>query len=371
MRNLRFFVIAASAASLFAIHTATAETVKIGIVKSTMVGDARIALERGYFEQEGLQVQLVDFESAQPVAVATASGDIDFGSVGLTGGFYSLAGQGVLKIVSGGTRDVPGYQLGAYLVSNAAYDSGLHAFKDLAGKKIAVTQIGSPYHYSLALGAMKHGIDLKGLEVTAVQSVPNEVSAIIGNKVDAALIPVPAALPLVNRGQAHLLGFTGDQAAWQFGIVFTSTKTDNTRHAMVERFLKALHRGGQDYYDAFTGANGERQDGPTAAATEELLAKIVAAAARADQAQHLLSRSAGSARYERRRQPDRLVPRPGHAQSPVRRQRHHRQPRGEAASGALDSFNVPRRRDLLKEQAADRRGRELWGKFFADWARSR
>ncbi|HEX4195182.1 MAG TPA: ABC transporter substrate-binding protein [Stellaceae bacterium] len=262
----------ACAASLLAAN-AEAETVRIGIVKSTMVGDARIALERGYFEKEDLQVQLVDFESAQPVAVATASGDIDFGSVGLTGGFYSLAGQGVLKIVSGGTRDVPGYQLGAYLVSNAAYDSGLRAFKDLAGKKIAVTQIGSPYHYSLALGAAKHGIDLKGLEVTPVQSVPNEVSAIIGNKVDAALIPVPAALPLVNRGQAHLLGFTGDQAAWQFGIVFTSTKTDTTRHAMVERFLKALHRGGQDYHDAFTGPNGERKDGPTAAAIEELLAK--------------------------------------------------------------------------------------------------
>jgi len=258
--------------ALFAAH-AEAETVKIGIVKSTLVGDARIALERGYFEKEGLQVQLVDFESAQPVAVATASGDIDFGSVGLTGGFYSLAGQGVLKIVSGGTRDVPGYQLGAYLVSNGAYDAGLHDFKDLAGKKIAVTQIGSPYHYSLALGAAKHGIDLKGLEITAVQSVPNEVSAIIGNRVDAALIPVSAALPVVHRDQAHLLGFTGDQAAWQFGVVFTSTKTDNTRHDMVERFLKALHRGGQDYYEAFIGANGERKDGPTAAAIEELLAQ--------------------------------------------------------------------------------------------------
>jgi NitT/TauT family transport system substrate-binding protein len=264
--------IALGVSSLVVTH-ADAEAVKVGIVKSTMVGDARIAVERGYFEKEGLQVELVDFESAQPVAVATASGDIDFGSVGLTGGFYSLAGQGLLKIVSGGTRDVAGYQLGTYLVSNAAYDAGLHAFKDLANKKIAVTQIGSPYHYSLALGAAKYGIDLRGLQVTAVQSVPNEVSAIIGNKVDAALIPVPAALPLVNRGQAHLLGYTGDQAPWQFSIVFTATKIVTSRPEMIGRFLKALQRGGQDYHDAFSGPKEERKDGPTAAATEELLAK--------------------------------------------------------------------------------------------------
>src|SRR5690348_7744244 len=62
---------------------ARVESVKIGIVKSTIVGDLRIALARGYFSAEGLSVDIVDFGSAQPVAVAAASGDIDFGSVGL------------------------------------------------------------------------------------------------------------------------------------------------------------------------------------------------------------------------------------------------------------------------------------------------
>jgi NitT/TauT family transport system substrate-binding protein len=252
---------------------ARAESVKIGIVKATMVGDLRIAVERGYFAAEGMSVDIVDFGSAQPVAVAAASGDIDFGSVGLTGGFYSLAAQGVLKIVSGGTRDLPGYHTGACIVSNAAYASGVTSFEAWAGKKIAITQIGSPYHYSLALLAAKHGVDLKGLQLLPVQSVPNEVSAIVGNKADAALIPVPVALPVVNRGDAHLLGFTGDEAPWQFSVVFASTKTATAHPDMVKRFLRALHRGGQDYHDAFSGPHEERRDGPTAASIEELLAK--------------------------------------------------------------------------------------------------
>jgi ABC-type nitrate/sulfonate/bicarbonate transport system substrate-binding protein len=59
---------------------AYAETVKVGIVRATIVGDLRIAVERGYFAREGLSVEIVNFDSAQPVAVVAASGDIDFGS---------------------------------------------------------------------------------------------------------------------------------------------------------------------------------------------------------------------------------------------------------------------------------------------------
>ena len=266
---------AAFAALIFAasIAPARAETVKVGIVKSTVVGDLRVAQERGYFTAQGLTVEIVDFGSAQPVAVATASGDIDFGSVGLTGGFYSLAAQGALKIVSSGTRDVPGYHTGAYIVSNAAYDHGMVGFKDWAGHKIALTQIGSPYHYSLALLLAKYRIDPKSVTLLPVQAVPNEASAITGGTTDGAVMPVPVALPLVGKGNAHLIGYTGDEAPWQFGVVFAATKSANARGEMVKRFLAALHQGGKDYHDAFSGPREERQDGPTAPAIAALLAK--------------------------------------------------------------------------------------------------
>lgn len=250
-----------------------AEAVKIGVVKATVVGDLIVAVDRGYFAAEGLSPEIVNFESAQPVAVATASGDIDFGSVGLTGGFYSLAGQGVLKIVSGSTHDTPGYHIGATIVSNRAYDGGLTNFKDFAGRSVAITQVGSPYHYSLALLLEKYGVDLKSIQLQPVQSVPNEVSVIVGGKADAAIIPVPIALPVVDRGDAHLLGFTGDETPWQFGVVFAAAKTTNERQDMMKRFLRALHKGARDYHAAFSGSHDERRDGPSAPEILALLAK--------------------------------------------------------------------------------------------------
>src|SRR6185437_11022736 len=122
---------------------ARAEHIKIGILKTTASGPIFIASAKGYFAAEGLEDELVFFASAQPIAVATASGAIDFGNAGFTGGFYGLAGDGALRIISGGASEVPGYHNQAFLASNKAWSAGLRSLKDMPGHSFAVSQIGS------------------------------------------------------------------------------------------------------------------------------------------------------------------------------------------------------------------------------------
>ena len=71
-----------------------ADKVTVGALRFTSHAPSFIALERGYFADEGLEVELKFFQAAQPVAVAIASGDIDFGVTALTGGFFNLADKG-------------------------------------------------------------------------------------------------------------------------------------------------------------------------------------------------------------------------------------------------------------------------------------
>jgi NitT/TauT family transport system substrate-binding protein len=52
-----------------------------------------IAMDRGYYEAEGLEAEIKFFNAAQPVAVAIASGDCDYGVTGFTAGFFNLAGR--------------------------------------------------------------------------------------------------------------------------------------------------------------------------------------------------------------------------------------------------------------------------------------
>ena len=101
-----------------------ADAVKVGVLRFVSSGGLFLAKENGYFVAEGLDVDLVFFEAAQPIAVAVASGDVSFGITGITGGSLNLAGKGALKIVASQGAERKGYKGNAILVSNEAYARG-------------------------------------------------------------------------------------------------------------------------------------------------------------------------------------------------------------------------------------------------------
>jgi len=252
-----------------------ADKLAVGVLKLVSSGPVYLAQDKGYFKAEGLDTELKFFEAAQPVSVAVVSGDIDVGITGLTGGFYNLAGKGGLKIIAAQSREEPGYHLIAYLAAKHAYDSGLHTLADLPGHSVAMTQTGSTFHYSLGLLAEKLHFELTQLKLVPLQSIPNMVSAMKGGQVDAALIPATNALPLVDSGDAKLLGWVGDETPWQLGAVFTAPKTIADRRPVLERFIRAYRKGAQDFYDAFLtkGADGQPVDGPAAPENLAIFAK--------------------------------------------------------------------------------------------------
>ena len=257
-------------ACLAASTAAYAEQIKIGILKTTASGPIFIANAKGYFAAEGLETELVFFEGAQPIAVAVASGAIDFGNTGFTGGFYGLAGDGALRLIGGGASEVEGYHNQAFLASNKAWDAGLRSLKDMPGHSFAVSQIGSPPHYAMGLAAQKYGFDLKSVRILPLQSIPATVAALTGGQADASGATGSLAVGILARGDAKLLAYLGDETPYQLSGTFASRKTADERGETVRRFLRALRHGDRDYHDAFI-QDGKRRDGPTAA---EMLAIV-------------------------------------------------------------------------------------------------
>ena len=221
---------------------------KIGVLRLSSSAPVFIAEDKGYFRDAGLDVELKFFDAAQPIAVATASGDVDFGVTAFTAGLYNLAGKGTLKVIGGMSRERAGFPLIGYFASNNAYASGLKTPKDLAGKRVAVTQVGSSFHYSLGLLADKYGFKLSDVKVLPLQSLSNAAAALKGETVDAALLPASTARKLMDDGGAKLLGWVGDETPWQLGAVFASPKT-LTNKALVTKLLAALERADREYHD--------------------------------------------------------------------------------------------------------------------------
>ncbi|HEY3917857.1 MAG TPA: ABC transporter substrate-binding protein [Stellaceae bacterium] len=248
------------------------DKINVSAIKAATFGGLFLAQERGYFAAEGFDVNFVYFDASPPIAVATVSGNLDFGMAATSAGFFNLADK--LRIIGGFAREAPGFQGMTFVASLKGWNAGIHSLKDLGGHTISIGTVGSSPHYSLALIEQKYGIDPASIHLEPLQAATNQATAVAGGSVDAAVTMSTILMPGVESGKTKLLGYVGDEAPWQLSSIFTTVKTaDNV--AFVERFLRAYKKGAHDYIAAFVGPDGKRHDGPTAPAVLDVIAKYV------------------------------------------------------------------------------------------------
>lgn len=255
---------------------ASAETIRLGVARVANAAPIAIALAKGYFTAEGLDPKFTYFEAQAPIAVAVASGDLDFGDAAETAALYNLAAGGRLRVIASSSVEAPSFHSLALVASNQAYAAGLTSAKDLPGHSFALTQMGTGLQYSLGEIATKEGFDVNSVKLLPLQSNPNITSALSGGRADAAVFDSTNALPLIQKGEVKLLGWVGDLAGYTPAyLVFASRDMVDHHGDTVKKFLAAYRKGTRDYFAAFTDAHGMRKDGPTSAATIAMIAQWV------------------------------------------------------------------------------------------------
>ncbi|WP_372019436.1 ABC transporter substrate-binding protein [Tistrella mobilis] len=256
-----------------------AERTKVTVAALAFVSSSPlfIAKDRGYYEAEGLDVDIQIFRAAQPVAVAIASGDADFGVTAFTAGFYNLAGKGALKVIAGQSAEIAGQDGSAILVSNKAWDEGFRSVDDFPGHSLAMTQTGSSFHYMIGRIAEARGFDLSKVDLKPLQAVPNMIAALKSGQVDAMIIVPHIAKGLVDSGAAKMIGRVADIAPYQLGGLFTSTRNVTEHRDMVERFVRAYVKAAADYNATLNqnDAKGERVYGPDTQPVVDIINKYV------------------------------------------------------------------------------------------------
>jgi NitT/TauT family transport system substrate-binding protein len=254
--------------------------IKVGLSKQIGFPGVPVGIARGYFKEQGIDVEMVFFDSAQPAAVAVASGDIDFGTVGMSAAFFALAAQGQLRLIASSGGNAPGYFNLAFIVSNKAWDAGLKTVADLKGHSVAISQVGTALHYTVGQATRHYGFGMDDVTVKPLQSTSNCLAAVAGGTADTAVVPGVTVAGPVGRGEFHLLAWAGDIAPIPAGnAVFTSTKHANENSDLVKRFLIAYRHGTHDFADAFIGPDGKHRDSADAPAILDIMAKFTGAPA--------------------------------------------------------------------------------------------
>jgi len=221
---------------------------RVGVLRLSSSGAVFLAQDLGFFREAGLDVELVFFGAAQPIAVAAASGDIDIGVTAFTAGLFNLAGKGALSIVAGQAREIPGFPLDAFLATTKPNGDSLKTPQDIRGKRIGITQVGSSFHFVSGLIAEKYKFPLSDVTFAPLQSMGNIVSALQGGSIDGAVLPATVASGAIASGAARLLGWGSDEAPWQIGAAFASAKIKADEKAIAD-FLTAYRRGCKLFHD--------------------------------------------------------------------------------------------------------------------------
>ncbi|MBX2884500.1 MAG: ABC transporter substrate-binding protein [Granulosicoccus sp.] len=228
--------------------------IKVGALRFTSHSGSFIAQERGYFAEAGLDVEFVFFQAAQPMAVAIASGDIDFAVTAVSGGLISLAQKGAIKVIGGALSEEAGIDGQKILVSDSAFQSGVKAPKDLTGKTWGVTQSGSSFHYMGSKIAAAEGIEMK---FKPLQKVGAIIGALKSGQIDSWSIVPHIAKPLAGSGAVHIIGNVADYLPdYQVTTVFTSTKHATENRELTTSFLSAFSKGVDDYAAAMIDKTG-------------------------------------------------------------------------------------------------------------------
>lgn len=236
---------AAAALPLIAKPAIANTKLSVGALRFTSHSASFIALERGYFAEAGLDVELKFFQAAQPMAVAIASGDADYAVTAISGGLISLAEKGATKVIGGALSEEPGIDGQKILASDAAFQAGLTDPSQLAGKSYAVTQSGSSFHYMGSKIAAAEGVDVS---FRPLQKVGAIIGAMKSGQVDAWSIVPHIAKPLSASGAVHIIGNVADYLPnYQVTTVFTSADNAAKERAQTEAFLAAFSKGAADF----------------------------------------------------------------------------------------------------------------------------
>jgi len=286
-------LLAIAFATLAALPAAAQEKVGVAVLRFVSSGPLFVAVEKGYFKDEGLDLDLDFLDAAQPIALAVVSGNVDFGLTAFTAGLFNLAGKGGLKVIAAQAKEARGYEGNAILASNAAWQKGLRRIEDLPGHSLGISQVGSSFHYQIGQIARIKGFDLKSMDLRPLQSLGNMTAALKGGSVDAIIIAPHLAKALVAAGDAKLIGWYSDLDEYQFGALFAGSKVIATRRPTVEKFVRAYRKGTAEFAGALLNrdAAGQRVFDARSHAVAALVAKHVYPSEPADKAVALVEAS--------------------------------------------------------------------------------
>jgi len=145
-------------------------TVKVGHPGTFTTAPSFMAKQRGYFLEEGLQVEHEPFKVSADMVPALATGDLQVANGAINPALFNAVNRGLdFTFVADGGSFQPGRATTSLVVRKDLVDSGRYTkLEDLRGMTIGMPGQYVVNHYLLALIGERHGFTLDDVNVVPV-----------------------------------------------------------------------------------------------------------------------------------------------------------------------------------------------------------
>ncbi|HEY7065541.1 MAG TPA: ABC transporter substrate-binding protein [Chloroflexota bacterium] len=234
--------------------------VRLSGQKLAVEGVTWLADERGYFRQQGIEIENVTFGSASEMIPALATGQLEVAPMPANPAMWNAVARGVnAHIVLDLDTYRPGDSEQAIAVRKAVWDAGRgHQLEDLRTLSLAITPPGKATTSACALsqGLARAGLTLDDLDIQPI-TFPDMVGAFANNAVDAALIVEPFLTRAVQQGTAvRFMGLGDIYPNFTIATLGFADPLYNNRPA-AKGFVRAYVKAMREYLAAMHGQAGD------------------------------------------------------------------------------------------------------------------
>ena len=205
-----------------------------------------IAMDKGYFTDEGLTVETQVMQNAASIAPSVMNGQLQFGVSAATPLIAAVDKGLPLKAVANmaDTAEDAASDPSSIL---AGANSGITRPRDLEGRKVAVNGLGAIPHVAAAQAIADDGGDPSKATFVAM-AFPDMMPALQQGHIDAAAVVEPFSTMGTKQG-AKAIGNPYTSAFLKgktMAVAFSSTPYLEKNKDTAERFVRALNKASED-----------------------------------------------------------------------------------------------------------------------------
>jgi len=230
------------------------QKVRVGAFSSVSDAGIYIAIEKKFFAEQGIEVELAKVDSGATMVTELANGNLDVSGGSPGAGLYNAVRQGVpMKIVADKGSTLPGHGYFAFLVRKDLADT-IRTAADFRGRVIAVTGHMRGASSEVTIGRVLSGAGLKEADVKLVNmTFPDIIAALGTGKAEIGVVAEPLVTLAITKGVA-VLWKRADEVYpnQQYGALMYGPSIIG-KPELARKFMVAYLKGVRFYNDALAG----------------------------------------------------------------------------------------------------------------------